>query len=613
MSDGSSPFDLARSSSGTKDRAHRAAVAIGVTLLAAAGFGRAFAAPPGARSPVVRDTASDTWAATDALGRSLPDHRECGKPRPGKYVGIFYFLWMDRNAGSRVFDISKLLAENPASPKWGPPGAFHWWGEPRFGYYRSDDEFVIRKHAQMLADAGVDVLFFDVTNALTYDETYQKLCKLFTQIRQEGGRTPQVAFLANSHAEVVVRKLFDTFYSQNLDSELWFRWKGKPLILAPASAIPPNARDFFTVRQSWAWTDPNGWFGDGKDRWPWLDHTPQKPGWHTRRDQPEEMCVCVAEHPIANIGRSFHDGREPSVDNRRTAEGPYFTEQWRHALEVDPEFVLVTGWNEWIAQRFIASKDDPVKELAGKPLRPGDTYFVDAYNQEYSRDIEPMHGGHGDSYYSQLTGFIRRFKGVRPTPRASAERVPVINNDFHQWDVVQPAFLDDLHDPVSRDHPGFGGAGPYVNSTGRNDLDTMKVAHDGVNFLFYLRTRLPFKEPDAEQGVVLWLDVDANHATGWEGYDFVVNRVRSQASGLTIERRDCEGTWRVVGAAPFVRRGNELHLAIAGNVLGWKAGGKPLAIDFKWSDNVPDRGDVLDVLDNGDAAPNGRFNYQFRR
>ena len=34
------------------------------------------------------------------------------------------------------------------------------------GYYLADDDWVIRKHAQMLTDAGVDVIIVDLTNAV---------------------------------------------------------------------------------------------------------------------------------------------------------------------------------------------------------------------------------------------------------------------------------------------------------------------------------------------------------------------------------------------------------------------------------------------------------------
>jgi hypothetical protein len=56
----------------------------------------------------------------------------------------------------------------PDSPLWGPLHIPHHWGESLFGYYLTDDEGVLRKHAQMLADAGVDVVVFDVTNQITY-------------------------------------------------------------------------------------------------------------------------------------------------------------------------------------------------------------------------------------------------------------------------------------------------------------------------------------------------------------------------------------------------------------------------------------------------------------
>ena len=33
------------------------------------------------------------WPAVDSLDRALPQSEEVGPPRPGRFVGIFYFLW----------------------------------------------------------------------------------------------------------------------------------------------------------------------------------------------------------------------------------------------------------------------------------------------------------------------------------------------------------------------------------------------------------------------------------------------------------------------------------------------------------------------------------------
>ena len=54
---------------------------------------------------------------------------------------------------------------------------FHHWGEPLFGYYTSDDEWVLRRHVEMLTDAGVDFLVFDTTNHTTYSAQALKLFK----------------------------------------------------------------------------------------------------------------------------------------------------------------------------------------------------------------------------------------------------------------------------------------------------------------------------------------------------------------------------------------------------------------------------------------------------
>lgn len=191
-----------------------------------------------------RDLWSDTWAATDALGRTLPGLAEVGPPRSGKFVGIFYFLWLGQAGDLGPFDVSKILAQdrsaltNPASPLWGPMLSPHHWGESIFGHYVSEDESVLRKHAQMLANAGVDAVFFDVTNQLTYPRSWKALCRVFDRVKREGNRAPQIAFLCPfGNPRKVVRELWDDLYGPRLYPDLWFQWEGKPLILADPALL----------------------------------------------------------------------------------------------------------------------------------------------------------------------------------------------------------------------------------------------------------------------------------------------------------------------------------------------------------------------------------------
>ena len=260
-----------------------------------------------AKQASFRDLHSDTWVATDALGRQLPDYEECGPPRPDRYVGMFYFLWLGAHGNGGPYDITKLLAENPKDPAYGPRGAFHHWGEPELGYYLSDSEYVVRKHAQMLSNAGIDTLIFDVTNGFTYTENYMKLCKIYRDIRNNGAETPQICFLAHSGSAKVITKLYNDFYAKGLYRELWFYWKGKPLILGDPKGLDPNIAKFFTTRDCWAWTH-------GKDTWQWLEHYPQRYAWHESADKPEEVAVCAAQHPTSNIGRSYLDGKQPEYN-----------------------------------------------------------------------------------------------------------------------------------------------------------------------------------------------------------------------------------------------------------------------------------------------------------
>ncbi|MDR1464870.1 MAG: hypothetical protein LBJ11_06180, partial [Oscillospiraceae bacterium] len=134
--------------------------------------------PPEAALPadhpiLARDARTDNYAATDSLGRSLPNYEQVGKTRENRTVGLFYWTWhTPQPAGttaSPVVNVHKTVQEHPEaindwnSPVWNANQSY-FWNEPLFGYYDGDDKWVLRKHAEMLAVAGVDVIIFDNTN-----------------------------------------------------------------------------------------------------------------------------------------------------------------------------------------------------------------------------------------------------------------------------------------------------------------------------------------------------------------------------------------------------------------------------------------------------------------
>lgn len=572
---------------------------------------------------MVSSSGADTWVAKDGLGRSLTEN---GKGiKKDKYVGIFYFIWQgahgyDRHSGGVAgegvmpkqpsdtlspYDISKLLKANPDQPKYGPLHAFHHWGEPYFGYYLPDDEWIIRKHAQMLSDAGVDVLILDVTNAAIYLPQVTKIAETYTKMRAEGISTPAIAFIVNSVPVPTVNRLYENIYAKGLFSDLWFYWKGKPLLLAPPEGQSETVKTFFNIRQSWAWSKDQKWFGDGRDKWTWVDHTPQSYGWHESADKPEQISVSIAEHPMSNIGRSFHDGKEPEV--KRSGEGLYFAEQWKRALEVDPEFVFITGWNEWVAMRF---DDGAASHFLGKKISKGETYFVDLYNEEFSRDGEPMKGGFNDNYYCQMISNIRKFKGSRALPVYSKANTIKVDGNFKDWAAVPAVYKDDQGDTFHRKHPGWGKYKEYVNNTGRNDMVEARVAVDVLYISFYVKTAEPITSWNSGDWMNLFIGLPDAAKPNWEGFQYLVNQ-QPKGNGSTSLMINAGG-WNWKSSAAEVKygvKGREMELRIPRKALGLS--GKEFVLDFKWTDNVAVEGNAMNFLDKGDSAPNARFKYRF--
>ena len=725
-----------------------------------------------AQTPPDGGPATDTWVATDGLGRMLPDSAEVGPPRPNRTVGMFYFLTFDHGQDG-PYDNTQILKAHPEAmadvhnPAWGPLNTSHYWGEPLFGYYASDDEWVLRKHAQMLSAAGVDVVIFDNSNAVTYDKARDTLCRVWEQVRREGGRTPQIAFLCpfgdgDNMGGRTLRELYDTLYGPGLYPDLWFRWEGKPLVLAypsyasaqaqeltaqhqpaelrnggalgqtftadrPFTAVggefptwntktsgmtlalytggpggrrlarrtfaavsdnatvlldagrtlpagryylemsqpighvgwwsyagdvyaggqaieggvpgegdralhmlyvgetktvtlSPNApamtpeaaarraqtiRDFFTFRTPIAPYDvahppPGGWA--------WLQNYPQAPQ-VSPTGQAEQITVGVAQNYNAAthlapmsfpgaFGRSYHAGQR---DTRPDAVryGLNFDEQWQRARQVDPPFVFITGWNEWTAGFY--------QDWAGYKAPP--PIFVDEFSEEFSRDIEPMVGGHGDDYYYQLVANVRRYKGVRPVPQVTTAPIK-LDGTFTVWRRVQPEFRNAVSAPVHRNALGVTNGLHYVNATGRNEIVAAKVSDDASTLYFYVRTRNKLTPHTDRDWMRLYLDTDGNAKTGWLGYDYAVNR--RIGIGTTLLERNVGGRfqWAAVGQVKYQAIGNEMVVAIPRALLG--ADARPAFVDFKWADDCYAQGDWTDFLLNGDAAPIGRFNFRAR-
>ncbi len=563
--------------------------------------------------------------ATDALGRSLPTNQEVGDLKKDKFVGLFYWTWhTQQSRNNPPYNVTEYLARNPAAkedynnPIWPKKNSPWFWAEPLFGYYIDTDEWILRKHAEMLADAAIDVIIFDCTNGnLTWKESYMKLCEVFTKARKDGVKTPQIAFMlpfwTTDGGKEIIREIYQDLYKPGKYKNLWFIWKGKPLIMASPEftqdikgktsdpKLSQELLNFFSFRTG----QPVYNKGPEKaDHWGWLEITPQHGFYKTPQGGFEQVTVGVAQNwskargltamnALGAFGRSYTNKSGQITTEGAVNYGFNFQEQWDHALKIDPEFIFITGWNEWIAGRY-------------EIWQQQSNAFPDEFDQEGSRDVEPMKGGHGDNYYYQMMANIRRFKGVNPTATASGKTTIVIDQKFEDWKNVLPEFTSYKGSTVHRDSPGWGSM-HYVNKTGRNDIVKSKVAHDDSHVYFYVETADNLTPKTDEGWMRLFINIDRDKNTGWEGYDFVINRLNPNKKAV-LEKTEASWNWQKVGELEYSLSENKLELKVPKSLLG--IDGKP-DFEFKWSDNMQQQGDIMDFWVNGDVAPAGRSNFHF--
>lgn len=564
------------------------------------------------------DTYSDTWVTVDELGRKVrtSDDGLSGQ-KDNKTLGIFYYLWFGPHGtdGRPIFNISEML-QNPDNITWGNSGEFHWWSEPVLNYYVNTDSYVYDKHLQMLADAGVDFLFLDITNAFTYDAAVQSLMDAIDRRVANAGKTPKLCFMIHSAGETTLTHVYEKFYKDPLKDKYWFCYDGKPLILvnpgdttAMRTTWDQDMVNHFTFRYSWAWmaSKPNCWS--------WLEYAPQKYG-YSKVSIPEQMSVGVAQHATTKIGRSYHNKKEPAINKYAlcdsTAYGLYFEEQWKQAHSVDPPLIMVTQFNEWIAQRFVISSTSQYGNVRpGTTAAIGESYFVDEYNAEFSRDIEPsLHPLIRDNYYMQFVSHARQYKGVRSIPTPSPSTTIDLNGDTAQWEGVLPEFRDDIGDISHRNTAGYQNMAAVVNETGRNDIVVAKVTKDASNMYFYVRTKRNLTNFYLSKNwMILLLNTDTNYSTGWSGYDYCVRKDSVTHKYSLCKNIENKYKWEKIAEVTYVVSGNKLSISIPKSSLGLFI---DCDIDFKWADNIPDYPDVLDFYTYGDVAPNARFNYRYK-
>lgn len=566
----------------------------------------------------------NSLSATDAFGRTFSP---VNGMNPSKKVGMFYFVWQG-NIGSASVDNSKTdLAVLEGNSDI---NVHHYWGEPLYGYYHAEDPWVMTKHIELFIMAGIDYLCLDTTNNLpstqSYETAVKNLLETLLKFRNQGFTVPQVMFYTNTSSGATVQYLYNTFYDAQSKPRLakyeplWFTFEDtnnknaqkKPWIVANDEylALEDKVKNFFYRKES-QWPNEYNASGDfvNKDNgFPWMSWA--KNGRQYNHDG--IMSVSIAQH-ISGVfsdsvmlgDKNVNRGRGFSLlhgvnDNGLVRQGSNFQEQWDYAVMQGDKVnnVFITGWNEWVAQK------QPANSASG-----GKSYFVDCFNEEFSRDAEMMKDGYGDAFYLQMCDNIRRFKGVADDKESKnpASATIDITGGLTQWEYAI-GFSDATGDMQARNYKSANYSLPnYTSEAGRNDIDYVRFTYDDDNLYFLIVCKSQVQPYDEKSNWMnILLGIDGANGESWENYHYVINRTVADGTS-SVERLKSDGTGISAGEANLFVNGKTVAVSVPRAAVGLT--GKTFKIGFKVADSVENPTDIADYYIHGDCAPIGRLNY----
>ncbi|MDO5477654.1 MAG: hypothetical protein Q4G23_00630 [Clostridia bacterium] len=573
------------------------------------------------------DLYSDTWVGVDNFGRAVATYEEVGGVKEGlREVGMLYWNWRADSSNRNAAVIPEIIAANPGSREdyfhkaWDIQGKY-FWGEPVFGFYDSFDYWTYRKHAEMFAIAGVDSLFLDYSNGgNTYQTTIHTLAQALRDAKSTGVDAPKLCVMLNlgvspDNAARAVSAIYYTCFVENDYTDIWYYKDGAPLLYGWAdyknyeSAMKTDAeKALFTEIDSLFNVKYNGpRNGEAKiDEWMWLENFPQ-----TLRDvNPEtgrvgyvvvgvgiNQSTIYGQKEVGAFsseyckGRAFSEAFGEDYTEKGMREAYFFREQAAFALDADPEFMMIDGWNEWDAIRF---------ESYGRNKNA----FVDLFDYENSRDFEPNRGPLKDDCYNMLIDLVRKYKGARKAPVASGMKTIDLAGDASQWAEVGPYFVNSYQDYERNvtSYGKYGKSGERWEYTTKvvNSIKGAKATFDNDNIYFMAECEKDIR--DSENFMTLYLNTDRNYATGWEGYDYIIEK------GVVSKFGDGPFGKTNVANVNYTIKGNMMQLAIPRSVIGETG---VVDLELKWSDSVDVSSDYLNFYSDGSVAPYGKLNYLF--
>ncbi|MBQ9780966.1 MAG: hypothetical protein IJW00_08485 [Clostridia bacterium] len=327
------------------------------------------------------------------------DDVACDQTGVGRYDPVPY--------EERLVGIAYTTWHRPAT-KWGGTAT---WDMPLYGAYCSDDEEVIRRHGEMLRDAGIDFVFVDWSNNTEYvpetmreqradfrmiEEATDKLFDVWSTIEGApkicifvgpGHNGPKT--IENGAHQKKVDQVWNDYVTNPNRADMYFHYDGKPLLICYGAtpnqytAVPEDLwdDDRYTVRWMTGYVgQQSNLFRPGNLEsarfWSWEERGAQTYTVHNKKV--EAVTVSAATR---SQGKESTTGYIPEAGRQN---GATLKKQFQRACDLGARIVLIVSWNEW------TTGEQPSAEV--------------------SKDMEPS-VIHGTFYYDLMREQIKKFKG----------------------------------------------------------------------------------------------------------------------------------------------------------------------------------------------------------
>ena len=579
----------------------------------------------------------NSLSSTDVYGRSFGEGDVTSSDRK---VGMFYFIWHGEHVQNGIFNVTELKKTNPealwdinADPTISRTSDFHYFSEPLYGYYCSDDPWVITRHVELLTMMGVDYISFDLTNFALYEKNSAAIFDVLLKYQAQGWKIPLVTSILNgtsveANHDQRIASYYNTFYKDPKYDSLWLRdpETNKPIITISIDEyydklpleVRQNIKFYNTI---WPYDEGQTTYDDLS----WLDW--EYPQTEYINSKGTLMNVSVAQHcdgsfgssvnpemnkyPSKNRGRGYNYETKKN-ESENAFKGTNLETQWSNVFNSERgiDEVFVTGWNEWIAYKLPYASLHP--GVDNPPYDKNTTVdFCDTCDEEYSRDLEMTKGGYGDNFYLQNTRLTRKFKSSNIVKYFGSYATQNLRN--YDWQNAR-TYEDFVGDAMERNFARADKSGVfYTNNTNRNDIASTKVSNDKNNLYIQIQTKDNVViDETTNNNLNLLLSVDGSNANDWNGYNFILNTEPMTApEGTTDISAFKPNSFEhdEVGRATYVRNGNTISLCIPLSSLGLTS--DEFTVDFKVADGISDPSDIMNYYIDGDSAPIGRLNYRY--